>query len=276
MAERERENRRMKLFQIEKYEIVSKQLPKEFDGYKIIFLTDLHDMEYGMKNQYLLKQIDAQKPDCIMIAGDMIVGKKEFNSKVSLRLLKSLSQRYPVYYALGNHEKRLSLYPETKHTTYKRYQQAIKSFGVHYLANETITLQKGSSSIQITGLDLNLRYYQKIYHAPVMQRSYLEQTLGKNNNSYTILLAHNPKYFPNYAEWGADLVLSGHVHGGIIILPRIGGVIAPNYELFPKYDSGHFFYKQSQMVLSRGLGVHTLKIRLWNSPEVSVITLKKK
>lgn len=266
----------MKLFQIEKYEIASKQLPREFDGYKIVFLTDLHDTEYGVKNGYLLKQIYAQKPDCIMIAGDMMVGKREFNSMVSLNLLKSLSQQYPVYYAIGNHEKKLSLYPETKHTTYKKYKQAIKSFGVHYLINETIILQRGSSSIQITGLDLSLRYYQKIYHAPVMKQSYLEQTLGKNNSLYTILLAHNPKYFPNYSEWGANLVLSGHIHGGIIILPKIGGVIAPNYELFPKYDSGHFFYKQSQMVLSRGLGVHTLKIRLWNSPELSVITLKKK
>ena len=91
---------------------------------------------------------------------------------------------------------------------------------------------------------------------------------------FQLLLAHNPEYLTAYAGWGANLVLSGHIHGGIMILPFLGGVIAPSYELFPKFDFGKFTEKNCEMVLSRGLGTHTINIRIFNKPEISVITLK--
>lgn len=87
------------------------------------------------------------------------------------------------------------------------------------------------------------------------------------------MIAHNPEYFPAYAEWGADLVLSGHVHGGLMRLPFLGGVIAPSMKLFPKYDGGVFEEHGSTMILSRGLGTHTLPIRIFNPGELVVIRL---
>lgn len=266
----------MKKIQVEYYDVFSGNLPSIFSGYKIAFLTDLHNTLYGKNNYLLLQTIVRQKPDCIMITGDMIVGTKQFDATVSLSLLEELGKRYPVFYSMGNHEKRISLYTETRHTSYRKYIQTIKTLGIHYLKNHSIRIQRKDQSICITGLDLDLDYYAKLKKNKELKLSYLEALLGKKEDHYTILLAHNPKYFKQYVNWGADLVLSGHIHGGIVILPFLGGVIAPSYELFPKYDSGQFHYKKGQMVLSRGLGVHTIKVRVWNKPELSIITLRKK
>ena len=108
-----------------------------------------------------------------------------------------------------------------------------------------------------------------------MSSEYLDGLIGKaEEESYQILLAHNPEYFETYADWGADLTLSGHVHGGIMRLPVLGGVISPKLVLFPKYDGGHFIRKDAHMVLSRGLGMHTIPIRIFNPAELVLIHLK--
>ncbi len=102
----------------------------------------------------------------------------------------------------------------------------------------------------------------------------MEQYLGAaGKDCFNILLAHNPEYFKEYQEWGADLVMSGHVHGGIARLPLLGGVIAPSLQLFPAYDAGLFQRGKSHMVLTRGLGTHHIRLRFFNIPEISVINL---
>lgn len=88
-----------------------------------------------------------------------------------------------------------------------------------------------------------------------------------------ILIAHNPDYFEEYAKWGADLVLSGHVHGGIMRIPFLGGVLAPSYRIFPKYDGGVFKEGKSVMLLGRGLGSHTIQLRFFNPAELYEVTL---
>ena len=108
-----------------------------------------------------------------------------------------------------------------------------------------------------------------------MDPEYLKTLLGQpSEENYTILIAHNPDYFPKYAEWGADLVLAGHVHGGMVRVPFWGkGVVSPNVRLFPKYDGGEFTIGKSRMLLSRGLGMHTIPIRLFNPGEILEVEL---
>lgn len=264
----------MKKVKVEYYDVVSKKIPELFSGYRIAFITDLHNTLYGKNNCFLLREIAKQRPDCVMIAGDMIVGSRQLDTTVSLRLLEVLVKKYPVFYSMGNHEKRVSILPETRLGAYKKYVDDLKKLGVYYLTNHTIQMQRKEQTICITGLDLDMRYYAKFNNKIKLQDDYLTHSLGVKGNDFTILLAHNPKYFEQYVNWGADLVLSGHVHGGIVILPFLGGVIAPNYEVFPKYDSGQFRYRNGELILSRGLGVHTIKVRLWNKPELSIITLR--
>ena len=108
-----------------------------------------------------------------------------------------------------------------------------------------------------------------------MEVDYIKDCLGDcKEDSFHVLLAHNPTYFETYAKWGADLTLSGHLHGGIMRLPILGGVIAPSYHLFPKYDAGLFRIGNQKMIVSVGLGSHSIKIRLFNPPKIDVITLQ--
>lgn len=97
----------------------------------------------------------------------------------------------------------------------------------------------------------------------------------KQMKSYKVLLAHNPAYVDAYKEWGADLILCGHLHGGIVRIPGIGCIITPQFFLFPKY-SGELTQEGNQtIVVSRGLGTHTVNLRLFNTAEVISLKLKK-
>ena len=108
-----------------------------------------------------------------------------------------------------------------------------------------------------------------------MEASYLEDTLGKSDiRKCNLLIAHNPDYFSEYAKWGADLTLSGHVHGGIMRLPWLGGVLSPSYRLFPKYDGGVFRENGAIMLLGRGMGSHTIPLRFFNPAQLYEVTLK--
>jgi predicted MPP superfamily phosphohydrolase len=102
-----------------------------------------------------------------------------------------------------------------------------------------------------------------------MEYKYLPSLIGESSREdYQLLIAHNPLYIKNYAEWGADLVLSGHLHGGMMRLPGIGGVLSPQAKFFPKYDAGQYHYQKSQLIVSRGLGSHSIMPRIFNIPEL--------
>lgn len=259
----------------EYYPIEDAELPSEFDGCKIVLLTDLHENQYGKCNSTLLKKIEEETPDYVMIAGDMLVKSDTFYAENTLALLEAIVKKCPVLYAPGNHEEYLERREETC-LEYKEFVKRIKQMGVIYLANETFSLKRKNATIRVGGLHLQKDYFAKFYENVKFDQSNVEDLLGKKQREYTILLAHTPVYFEEYAKWGANLVCSGHVHGGIVILPFLGGVISTTYELFPKYDHGQFQIGNTKMVLSRGLGVHTIKLRLFNKPEISVIQLRKR
>lgn len=269
------------------YSIQISHIPTDMDGKRLAVLTDLHCCIYGKQNRRLLLKIEASKPDLILIAGDLITGTKPHCAKSMLQLLESLASRYPVFYAPGNHEGYWKCfdagegllkkdYIKNKNKTtmnYKDYCLAVQSTGVVYLANESKTLKK--FGVMLSGLELSSNYYGK-ESKKNLEKEELDRMLGIcDRNSFHILLAHDPYFFDAYADWGADLVLSGHVHGGLLRLPWLGGVISPRFELFPKYDAGVFEQGKSIMVLSRGLGSHTLPLRIFNRPELVVIELSK-
>ena len=261
---------------IEDYEIKSPKLPVGFDGCRIVFLTDLHSNLQGKENEKLIQKIEEVNPDYIMCTGDMIVGRKNCDIYVAMELFEKLSKKWEIFYSLGNHEQKLLKYPETCDTTFVEYITGLKNLGIHVLDNETYTLRKGNDEIRITGITVDYKYHYKIWRKIKMEASYIEEINGMPaKDKFQLLLAHNPEHLEAYAKWGADLVLSGHIHGGIMIFPHIGGVIAPSYELFPKFDFGTFREGNCQMVLSRGLGTHTINLRIFNNPEISCITLKR-
>lgn len=244
---------------IKTYHIVSDKLLTE---QRIALLTDLHGCLHGRKNARLLRMLDKASPDYICIAGDMTVKSGEFTEDM-LELLQELVKKYPVYYAPGNHEIRMPQYNE--------YRLLLRQYGVQYLENEVFPI---GGNVLVYGLDLPEYWYHKVWEKREMSVGDITECLGEcDEKCFSILLAHNPEYFPQYAQWGADLTLSGHVHGGIVRLPWLGGVIAPSLQLFPHYDAGLFEEGGRRMIISRGLGLHHVKVRYFNRPELSVINL---
>lgn len=244
---------------IETYEIASSKIKV---SQKIILLTDLHGCTHGKQNGKLVRMIREQNPDYVCIAGDMTV-KNGFYMEEIADLLKVLRKQCPVYYAPGNHEIRM---PE-----YETYKSMLQQSHVQYLENDSIVI---GGNVIIYGLDLPEYWYHKCWQKRDMKQEVLEELMGEcREDCFSILLAHNPEYFPSYAKWGADLTLSGHVHGGIMRLPKLGGVISPSLRLFPQYDAGQFEENGHKMVLSRGLGLHHIKLRFFNRPEISIINL---
>lgn len=240
---------------------------------RAVVLADLHNKCYGKGNARLLEAVRACSPDCIFIAGDMLTAKPGKSFETALHVLKELAREYPLYYGNGNHEHRLKLYPHSYGDMAERYEQALKEAGIERMVNSHVALQ--SHGIVIYGSEID-KFYYKRFKVQCMEPGYLEQLLGTPDPGlYNVLIAHNPDYFPFYAEWGADLTLSGHVHGGVVRIPFWGkGVASPNIRLFPKYDGGLFREKGKTMLLSRGLGIHTIPFRLFNPGELWVVEFK--
>lgn len=236
-------------------------------------LADLHNKQYGKENELLLKAIEEQKPDVIFIAGDILTAQPGKSLKPAICFMEKLAEKYPIFYGNGNHEHRLKLYPETYGDMGKEYTEALAKMGVEPLVNSSRYLEK--SNICVYGIEIDREYYKR-FTVPEMEAGYMESLLGLPDRShYNVLLAHNPDYFPEYAAWGADMTFSGHVHGGIVRIPGWKGVASPNIRLFPKYDGGKFEESGAVMILSRGLGMHTIPVRLFNPGELIVIDFEE-
>ena len=237
---------------------------------RAVVLADLHNKRYGKNNVRLLEEIRAQKPDMILIAGDILTARKGDSFEPAVELLRELSRDFPVYYGNGNHEHRLSLYPEGYGDMGERYGQALRELGISPLVNGHAVLE--DCGVAVYGVQIGKEYYRR-FRIMQMEPDYLPNLLGRPEEGlYTVLLAHNPDYFPQYAAWGADLTLSGHVHGGVVRVPFLGkGMVSPAFRFFPRYDGGIFREGRAVMILSRGLGSHTIPFRLFNPGELWVV-----
>ena len=251
----------------------------------ILFFSDLHGVSFGKNNEKLLSAIDKINPDAIIIGGDMIVDKpKHFtnDSKTvenAVNLLNKLCEKYTVYYGMGNHETKSRLHEKIT-AEYMNYLYRIKNNNLHILANKHEYVTIKGTRFCIYGLEIDASYYSK-KSLTFADQAYIESKLGpapEHNHSIPIVISHNPDSFDACASWGAEYVLSGHNHGGFVRLPLIGGLIASNFRLFPKYTAGVYKHKThpSTMLLSRGLGTHTIKFRLFNKPELMVLKFKPK
>ena len=256
----------LKNFEVNNWTFESNKILKSLT---MAVISDLHECEFGDGNRRLFAVLREQDPDCVVIAGDLITARGGDCTAV-MEFLKNVSARWPVYYGVGNHERKvldLERFSEQK----KRLVRGLNDAGVGLLRNDFIDIPE--CNVRITGLDLERYYYHKFTRRPVSQE-HLKELLGDADKSrYNILLAHNPDHFEDYTAWQPDLILSGHVHGGII---RIAGhgVISPSYHIFPKYDAGIFEKDDVKMLLGRGLGSHSINVRMFNTPELLMVALK--
>lgn len=251
------------------YEVVNEKIPKDFDGFKIVQLTDFHDKKFTDNAYAFTNMIKALEPDIIVMTGDMITDKdKDFSP--FFNLCWQLKGGCPIYFVEGNHEKCLWYYGVTV------FLPKLEEYGVKILKNETVPLIRNGSQINLVGYDLDVKHYHGNGKAAVdIEKDEMNLLLGKADKSkFNIMLAHSPSFFDDYAEWGADLILTGHLHGGLIRLPRLGGLLSPDRYFLPKYDAGAFYQGESEMIVGRGIGNSNKLPRMFNNPEIVVITLK--
>ena len=152
---------------------------------------------------------------------------------------------------------------------YRGYDSA----GMAIFDGDKINITKDNQEFAVYGLNLPTDYYERLKVEP-LNKTDISNYIGEaNEDSYNILIAHNPDYFKAYSNWGANLILSGHNHGGLVKLPLFGGVISPRLHLFPRYSYGLYEKDNSKMILTNGLGAHSLKIRVNNIPEIVLIDI---
>lgn len=258
-------------FRVTHYQIHSPKLNALKKERKIVFLSDLHNKCYGKENSKLLEAIRKENPECILIAGDMIVGRVGDSVESTKKFIEKLTEIAPVYYENGNHEYRMKIDTEKYGNVYETYRKELKECGVHFLENSKVTLQWDGILTTIYGLEIPEKCYTRWKKVPFTQDE-MKHLLGEADpEEYRILLAHNPVYTATYLEWGADLSLSGHLHGGIVRLPFLGGVITPQMKLFPKYSGELTQEGDAAVVVGKGLGTHTINVRFLNPAEVVVL-----
>ncbi len=248
-------------------------LPKEFDGFKIVQLSDLHSKVFGKKNDILIDKVRKLKPDIIVCTGDMIDKfRTTFDSLYALT--EQLLTICPVYYTTGNHETMIAI------EAWEQVQSILKEQGVIVLSNTMTAIERDDASIDLYGFRLPLQHYKGVSkeysNVELTEADILRVFPNPSKERFSILLAHHPRFFTVYAEWGADLILSGHQHGGLIRLPFLGGVLSTEVAFFPKYDAGVYKENDSILFVSRGLASGRFKFRFLNRPEIALIVLKNK
>ena len=264
--------RELRDFRVTKYRICSQKLNGIKREKKIIFLSDLHNRMYGEENERLLESIRNQHPDLILIGGDMLVRKDGNSYDKTVHFLAKLSGICPVYCANGNHEQKLKELPDKYEQSYEEYKKALTASGIHMLENASETVKLDEVPVKLSGLEIPLGAYAR-FGKKELSLQEITDRIGEHGDDYQILLAHHPGYMKEYLAYGADLILGGHYHGCVVQLPGIGGVISTNFTLFPKYSGGIYQEGEQTAVVSRGLGTHSVPLRLWNWPELIVLEL---
>ena len=243
------------------------KIPEEFNGYRIVHISDLHNKLFGKAQERLLEKIRAVSPDIIVITGDLI-DRRKFDLETAMVFVRGAVKIAPVYYVSGNHE--------AWSGAYSNISQALKSSGVHVLDDTKTTLVKGKGKIEILGLsDPDFLRYS---YLDGTNTSKLKEHLERLSDDaiFQILLCHRPELFDIYVRENLDLIFSGHAHGGQVRIPFVGGLVAPDQGLFPKYTAGAYTKNQSTLIVSRGLGNSIIPIRIFNRPEIVAVTLRNR
>ena len=263
---------------VKEYDITSSKLPEGADGVKFCFLSDLHGYRFDAGNASLIAKIRDIRPDGILIGGDMMRSSKKNKAPLAPleELLEALSPEFPVYCGDGNHEDRLLRNPEDFPGWYESFTALLQKYGVIYLRNRTVQFPDGNSKLFLSGITLDREYYDhgKKRRLP---EGYFREKLGNAEEGFHVVLLHSPLYGESAAAWGADVVLSGHFHGGTVYLgERLGGLMTPQYQFFSKFCQGRKDLGNGKTeIISSGLGTHTVNLRINDFPELTVITLRK-
>lgn len=246
------------------YDIKSDKITDKYNNYKIMLLTDLHNRNITEK---LTQIASEEKPNIIVMSGDMINEKEENGYENFISLCNELKD-YTKYYVFGNHEENMT--NERQNNYIKELEEKTN---IILLNNKSLELDE---NFNIYGFSPEVKYYMASTKEKI-DKDYIENRIGKIDKSkFNLLISHDPLLYDLYDSIGYDMVLSGHIHGGIINIPFIGGLLSPDFTFFPKYYKGVNKFDNTNVIISRGLGFgYMIPIRVFNRGEVVIIKLMK-
>ncbi len=249
--------------EVDRFDPAFSDLPAGFDGCRIVVLSDLHGAEFGEDNADLFETVAEQAPEYIFYLGDLEDKYRGPEPGFAETVAAGLSAIAPTYYVTGNHEWAIGDVPELK--------ERLEVQGVTVLSNSFVTLERNGDTVVLAGIDDPNGYADQKPPETVAAEVY-----AACGDPFWMLLAHRNDHFEaQYSLLGADLVLSGHGHGGIIRLPFTDGLLSTDRTLFPSYTAGLYEANGSALFVTRGLGNSGPSFRLFNRPEVAVVTLHR-
>ena len=236
-------------------------LPEELDGLRIVHISDLHNWSFSGTDGLVIECLKRWQPDLIAITGD-IVDAHHTNIPLALDFVEQLVTVAPCYYSTGNHESSLS---EEERSW---LMEGLEQLGVNILRDKAVETEKNGGAFMLVGLE-DVRF-----EGVSDKRNKTIDSLSKAED-FTVVLSHQPQYYDSYRESSAELILSGHAHGGQARLPFLGGLYSPNQGILPYYDSGIYQDGDFAMVVSRGIGNSSFPVRFNNQPEIILLQLKQ-
>lgn len=243
------------------------KIPSAFNGFRIVHISDLHNKMFGDDQAEILNKIRNLSPDIIVVTGDLI-DRRNYNLASAMTFISGAVKIAPVYYVSGNHEAWSGKFPVIR--------ESLVDAGVCVLDDTAVELYRGNSSIHIMGLADPDFLTSSYFDGTNISKMTEQLKLWSTNENFKILLSHRPELFDLYCKYNMDLVFTGHAHGGQIRIPLIGGLVAPDQGMFPKYTSGRYSKDSTTMFVSRGLGNSIIPIRILNRPEIVTVTLRNK
>ena len=255
---------------IKKYNIKNKKISDKFNGLKIVHISDVHSKIFGKNNEKVIQKVKDINPDIIIMSGD-IIDKREKDMDKFINMYKEIYLKYPVYYSIGNHERKLG------YIKYKEYINKLRKLGVHVIINGKEKIVKDNEEIIINALKFreNMQPKKLTFNRKNKYIKYMYNKLKNiDNTKFNILIAHDPENFKLYKELEMDLIFSGHVHGGLIRFGRYC-LLSPRRKFFPKYSYGKTQEDGITIITSSGMGNASIPIRLFNRPEIVEVILNK-
>ena len=249
-------------------EIRDEKIPAAFDGFVLCQVSDVHNEARGEGNAALLRALREAAPDLICITGDFLDSRRT-DLDFALELAGQLAEIAPAVYVTGNHEaRRMDL---------SALEAGLAARGVRALRDGWTPLARGGEEIALIGLDdpgFAAGEGWTLSEGLDQTQARLSALLAQAGDRFSLVLSHRPELLPAYADAGADLVLSGHAHGGQVRLPGIGGLFAPGQGILPRLTSGVYARGETRLVVSRGLGNSSFPLRVFNPPEIVTVTLR--
>ncbi len=229
---------------------------------KIVQISDLHSSKYGEECSELLDAVNNIAPDIVVMTGDILDNRAP--NGACFRFLKKIAALYPCYYVSGNHEVYTHLVDAIK--------EKLVSYGIRVLEGESETVSIGEQNIVVGGVDDPIESPDK--YGRLWEDQLTDCGRSLDGDAFSILLSHRPELISYYEETPFDLVLTGHAHGGQVIVPKlINGLYAPHQGFFPKYAGGEYVMANGgKMIVCRGLSKYILP-RVFNRPELVLVTL---